>query len=74
MGVKVFEEFIKKTRSDFRQILRRLEEGDTYSRTKEWLIEQIKKCSSSFEEESLIENLAEEYKEYLKDMKKAMGE
>lgn len=62
--------FMRKARSDFRNLMRRL--GWDYrgyeSSVKRWLMNRMAECCSQFEEDTLIENLAEEYKVYLKQL------
>lgn len=59
------EGFIRTSRSLFRDILKNKEGEDVIL---EFLKESLKECCSEFEENCLIENLAEEYKEHLKEL------
>ena len=60
--------FMEKARTDFRNLMRRI--GWDYrgyeSSVRRFLKRRMAECCSQFEEDTLIENLAEEYKLYLK--------
>lgn len=65
MEVNEMEMFIDRTRTDFRSLI----ENDILN--DELILffkKKLNKCCSQFEEDTLIENLAEEYKEYLKEL------
>lgn len=74
MDVKTFECFVSRTRRDFRLILNNFQNCENDSRFREYLKDAFDKCCSSFEEETLIENLAEEYKSYLKDLRNTLSD
>lgn len=62
--------FMTKARTEFRSLMRRI--GWDYrgyeSSVKRFLKRKMDECCSQFEEDTLIENLAEEYKLYLKQL------
>lgn len=59
---------IKKNRRDFRDLLR---SGHTMSFMGDKIKDYLKDCCSEFEEQTMIENLKEEFEEYLKEVKAA---
>lgn len=71
MAVKRMEDFINKSRNTFRTIIRNHMDEEVLMT---FLKEHLEYCCSEFEENTLIENLAEEYKEYLKKVAEASGE
>lgn len=60
-----FGSFFNERKATFRGILRNNIGQETM---KDFLKESMEKCCSQFEEDTLIENLAEEYKLYLKEL------
>lgn len=63
--VKNFEEFLEETKKEFRKKLNADKNlmKEFYS---EFLLQAYDKCTSGFEEETLIENLQEVYGEFLR--------
>lgn len=69
MEVMRMEDFIRKERHTFRAIVNGMAVGTIREDTlKVFLNEALSYCCSQFEEDTLIENLAEEYKDYLKEL------
>lgn len=67
MAVKDFEEYIENVREDFRVTL---DTSDMISINMEaTILSYFKKCTNQFEEDTLIENLKEEFENYLKEVK-----
>lgn len=66
MAVKDFEKYVEIGREKFKRIL--FDELDI--RYMKGLIKRLfKECTNQFEEDTLIENLKEEFENYLKEMK-----
>lgn len=74
MAVGLFDVFVEGARKDFRHMLDNFQDCRNDKRFRDYLAEQFERCSSKFEEDTLIENLAEEYKEYLKKVAETSGE
>ena len=74
MAVGLFNGFVENSRRDFRRMLDNFQDCRNDKRFRDYLTEQFGKCSSKFEEDTLIENLAEEYKDYLKKVAETSGE
>ena len=69
MEIIRMENFINRNRKSFRAIVRGMQNGSIKGDTlKIFLSEALEHCCSQFEEDTLIENLAEEYKLYLKEL------
>lgn len=66
MEVTTFEEFIKNCREEFRWYVKGYIEGS--SDLKNMLKDMLDKCCSTYEEETLKENLQEEFKIYMSDL------
>lgn len=73
MAAKMMEGFMKSAREEFRSILKKSNTFNVYT-MKTWLKKQMDECCSQFEEDTLIENLAEEYKLYLRSLANGQGE
>lgn len=72
MTVKDFGVFVENTRREFSEQLRM---GDAWQDDlKEFIYRRFELCTNQFEEDTLVENLAEEYKLYLKELAKNEGE
>lgn len=68
MSIVEFEEFIKKTRMEFRDLI----EGylnEEIGIMKEMLKKKINECHSVYEEDTLKEHLKEEFDLYLENLK-----
>lgn len=67
MAVREFEEYIKNCRKEFRE---NLDVTDIYGFKMNAKIKNFfKECTNQFEEDTLIENLKEEFEDYLKEFK-----
>ena len=64
MAVREFEEYIRDNRFIFRDML---ESSD--GKIKEFIQYVFNDCTNQFEEDTLIENLKEEFEDYLKEFK-----
>lgn len=65
MEVGKFNEFIQESRTEFRKFLEDWD-GEYQKKLKDLLKRMIAKCCSDFEEETLKENLQQEFSEFMK--------
>lgn len=81
MGIKLFESLVRMNRESFRFILEnglkevcdKNENGEIeFISFEEWIIKRcLNDCESEFEEQTMVENLAEEFQDYLENLKGA---
>lgn len=69
MEIIELKEFIEESRKKFRNKLRERSD-ESVEGLKELIVEMFAKCCSTFEEETLKENLQEEFKLYMEGMTK----
>lgn len=65
MEVREFEEFIDQRRSSLKD---QLDYGRDLEEIRTWVVRQFRHCYSDFEEQTLVENLAEVFQDWLKEM------
>lgn len=69
MPVKDFSRFVKKNRQDFNYALMHYPDRQIGDFTN-MLMSMLRECCSEFEEQTLIENLKEEFQDYMENLAK----
>lgn len=65
MEVREFEEFIEQRRNSLKD---QLDYGRDLEEIRNWVVRQFRHCYSDFEEQTLVENLAEVFQDWLREM------